>query len=107
MKPDKVIIAGVKYTIEYCDNPADVDIFKRDVMWGNIDYWTRSIRVYDNGRSLEDIWETIIHEVIHGIEVSLNLKVFEDSDRKEISEFKPFVIALVDTLIRNDWLKFN
>ena len=104
-KPDKVNICGVEHTIEYCDNAAEVDIFKRDTMWGQIDYWTRTIRVYDNGQPIEDIWETIIHEVIHGIEHALKLHCFEDSNREQTDDMMRFSVGLADTLIRNGWLK--
>lgn len=34
---------------------------------GQIDFWTRTIRIYKNDRTPEDCWQTIWHEVIHGI----------------------------------------
>jgi len=55
MKPNKVNILGIEYSITYLDKPSDVDIYKRESLWGQIDYWTRTIRIYDNGRPEEDI----------------------------------------------------
>ena len=44
MKPTNVNILGVDYTIEYTDRPSDVDMYKRESLWGQVDFWTRTIR---------------------------------------------------------------
>ena len=46
--PNKVNILGVEYKIFYFDKPSEVYIYKRESFWGQIDYWTRTIRVYKN-----------------------------------------------------------
>jgi len=108
MKPTNIKILGVNYTIEYEDKPSEVDIFKRESLWGQIDYWTRSIRVYDNGRSLEDIWHTIIHEVLHGIIEELHLKTYKtksnDYDDQAHRDLHRLSLALRDVLFSNDIL---
>ncbi len=105
MIPDKVNILGVEYKIEYVDNPAEVDIFKRASLWGQIDYWTRTIRVYKNSRPATDIWETVWHEVLHGICECLKLKI----DGKELSKSEDTVdllaLAITDTIFRNGWMQ--
>ena len=103
-KPDKVNILGIAYSIEYVDNPSDVDINKRKSLWGQIDYWTRTIRIYDDGvRPIEDTWQTILHEVLHGIASSLNLKVLEDDKGHETIDL--LALALTDVFFRNGWFK--
>lgn len=92
---DKINILGIEYTISYCDNPSEVDIHKRSSYWGQIDYWTRSIRIYANGRTKEDIFQTILHEVIHGIVEQMHLK---DIDEKTVD---CLATGLADTMIRN------
>lgn len=100
-RPDSVTILGKRYQIEYTNTPSDVDIFRRESMWGQIDYWTRTIRVYDKGNSAEDRWHTIIHEVLHGIISSLKLeKIKGDEDTIDM-----LALALVDTMFRNEWLR--
>ena len=84
------------------NRPSDVDIYKRESLWGQIDYWTRTIRVYANDRTLEDIFETIIHEVIHGIEAELHLKAFKKDDGH--NELSILAVALSDVLTRNGWV---
>ena len=101
MKPDKVILHGVPYTIIYVDKPSEVDIQKRQSLWGQIDYWTRTIRIYDNGRDIQDIWKTIFHELIHGITSDLNL----DDLHKDENATDMLARSLVDTIFRNDWIK--
>jgi len=104
VKPGSVNIIGIVYTIEYVDKPSEVDIHKRESLWGQIDHWTRTIRIYDDGnRPPEDIWQTIIHEVLHGIASLLKLEVLEDEDNHD--ELDILALALVDVLFRNDWIK--
>lgn len=100
-KPEGVNILGVPYRIIYVDNPVDVDRDKREALWGSIDHWERVIRIYDKGRVPEDTWQTLIHEVIHGIASALNLEAL-NSDH-EIVDF--LALALTDVLIRNAWLE--
>lgn len=101
MKPKKIILHGVPYTVEYFDKPSEVDAYKRKSLWGQIDYWTRTIRVYDNGRDMQDIWKTIFHELIHGIASDLNL----DDLHADENTTDMLARSLVDTIFRNDWIK--
>jgi hypothetical protein len=103
MKPTGVNILGCEYSIEYVDNPASVDIHKRDSIWGQIDPWTRSIRIYDNGKPEGDVLQTVLHEVLHGIASELHLKNLQGDDHHE--ELDILALALADVLMRNGWLK--
>ena len=85
------------------DKPSEVDIFKRESLWGQIDYWTRTIRIYDHGRSEEDVWETIFHEAFHGIATALHLEWLKD--KKNHDELDLLSLALTDVLFRNKWFK--
>ena len=102
-KPDTVNILGIPYSITYVDNPAEVDLHKRQALWGEIDYWTRTIRIYDNGRPDEDVWETVMHEVIHGIASALNIASLEGKEHED--DVDVLALALTDVLFRNDWIK--
>lgn len=103
MRPKSVNILGIKYSIEYVDKPSDVDIYKRDSMWGQIDYWTRSIRVYANDLSEEDVFSTVLHEVLHGITNAFKLTVLQDKENHD--ELDLLSLALTDVLYRNEWIK--
>lgn len=104
-RPTSINILGVEYKVQYTDKPSDVDIFKRESLWGQIDYWTRTIRVY-NGEStpVQDLWHTIIHEVLHGIAVHLHIneKFNDDDDLVDL-----VALALVDVLVRNGWMEIE
>ncbi|MBE2200424.1 MAG: hypothetical protein IAE79_17550 [Anaerolinea sp.] len=100
LKPTKVNILGVTYTVEYVQNPAEVDIFRRKSLWGQIDYWTRTIRIYDNGRPMEDLWQTLLHEILHGIAEAMHLNGLNEHHE----ELDIVALALTDVLFRNGWL---
>jgi hypothetical protein len=91
MLPRQIKILDVTYSVEYVDKPSDVDIHKRKALWGQIDYWTRTIRVYDNGRQESDTWQTLWHEIIHGICEKLKL---ESGEAGEIGEDEKLVDLL-------------
>ena len=103
--PTEVNILGVKHSITYVDNPAEVDRDKRKSLWGQIDYWTRSIRIYKNDRPVEDIFESILHEIIHGIEESLHLEGL--SDENNCDNLDILALALTDVFFRNGWLEIE
>jgi len=108
VKPSKVNILGIEYSIEYVNSPSDVDIHKRESAWGQIDYWTRSIRIYDNGHQDADIWQTIFHEVLHGIACHLKIEALGKGDAidpRKHDDLDLLALALVDTLFRNGWMQ--
>ncbi len=105
MKPMQVNVLGKQYSITYVDNPAEVDLHKRKSLWGQVDYWTRTIRVYDNGRTIEDLWETILHEIVHIVGDELHLNgIGGESDQVE-ETVDLLGLALTDVLFRNGWMK--
>lgn len=103
MKPKKVNILGVEYQIIYVDNPAEVDRNKRESLWGQVDYWERKIRVYDNGRPKEDVFQTVLHEIIHAIDEALHLDIAESEDGHNNIDL--LALALTDVMFRNGWLQ--
>jgi len=107
MKPEKVNICGIEYKIEYCENAADVDTLKRRTLWGQMDHWRSVMTVYDNGQSDGEVFSTIIHEVLHGIEEAVNLTCFKDDKGKELKELDTLATALADVLVRNGWLNME
>jgi len=102
--PTNVNVLGKDYSITYVDNPAEVDIYRRESLWGQVDYWTRTIRIYNNGRSYEDLQQTIIHEVLHVIAVELNLELRKAEMHDELGIL---ALALMDVLTRNSWWVFG
>ena len=99
-KPDKIVIMGITYTVTYMDKPSDVDIFKRESLWGQIDYWTRTIRVYDVNLSPQDILHSVLHETVHGIAQALHLTALCKEENHE--ELDLLSLALVDVEVRKD-----
>lgn len=102
-RPESVNILGKQYSITYVDNPVEVDRNRRNALWGQVDYWTRTIRVYSNETLIEDIWQTILHETIHAIAEELHMRGIQGAANEETVAL--LALALTDVLIRNDWLK--
>jgi len=103
MRPDSVVILGIEYTIEYVEKPSDVDIYKRESLWGQLDYWTRSIRIYADDLSDEDVWGTLLHEVLHGIVDAFKIKSLQGDEQHD--DLDMLSLALTDVLFRNGWIK--
>jgi hypothetical protein len=101
MKPEKVNILGIEYSIAYVDKPSEVDIYKRESLWGQIDYWTRTIRIYDNERPVADVFQAVLHEVLHGIAEALKLELNKPERHDELDLI---ALALADVFFRNGWL---
>jgi hypothetical protein len=102
MRPPSINILGKTYVVTYVANPADVDLHHRQSLWGQIDYWTRTIRIYDNKTPDADILQVLLHETLHGIvsELHMDDEKVGDEDTVDI-----LALALADVLVRNDWLK--
>ena len=102
--PREVNIMGIIYKIEYYDKPSDVDVFKRTSLWGQYDSWTRTIRVYNDGKlPITKIWQTIFHELLHAIADVLNIKNKKLNDEEQVIDI--LSSALIDVLSRNGWMK--
>lgn len=103
-KPTSVNILGKMYQITYVDKPSEVDLYKRESLWGQIDYWTRTIRIYDNKSPIENTIHTLFHEILHAIVEELKLKKWNDKDEGH-NDMDVVALALTDVLMRNGWLK--
>jgi hypothetical protein len=101
MRQTSLNILGKTYTVTYVDNPADVDLYRRQSLWGQIDYWTRTIRIYDNKTPDTDVLHVLLHETLHGILSELHMcdEKVGDEDTVDI-----LALALADVLTRNGWL---
>ena len=104
LKPKTLIVLGREYSVSYVSKPSDVDPKGRDSLWGHIDYWTRRINIYDNGRADFDILETLLHEILHALDNDLDLKL-KDGDSEE--RLHRLAVGLADTLQRNGFWKLK
>lgn len=104
-RPKSVNIFSIPFSITYVACELDVDAEKRRELWGQIDYHTQSIRIYDNGGKLSesDILSTILEEVMHGVSCKLKLDCFESEvGHKELTALCQ---GLADVFLRNGWIK--
>lgn len=111
--PEKLVIAGIEYPVEYValDQEVDRDVF--DHAQGQISYCPRAIRILAGRRvrrrGCDDIMETIFHELLHGtFEAAsvLSKEVFgsKNEEKKEIL-LAELSRLLYDVLSRNDLLR--
>ena len=101
-KPTTINILGITYRVSYVEKPSDVDFNKRESLWGSVDYWTRTIRIYDNGLSIEDIWQTLWHEILHAIAEQLHLNLNKEKNHDDLDRL---ALAINDLLFRNNLFK--
>jgi hypothetical protein len=103
--PRQVNVMGKIYRVEYTTGMVETDIDQRSAIWGQVDYHTRSIRVYrgtaDKPRQAGDVIETLLHEIIHAI-LQEN-KLLKDCLKDGVDEnfTDTLGVVLADTLVRN------
>lgn len=97
--PKEINILGCRYKIIIADKPCEVDVFKRQALWGQCDYWSREIRIYK--RHPEAMMQTFIHEIIHVVLGSLGENDFNKNEKL----VDQMAHILFDTFDRNNLLK--
>lgn len=111
--PDKLNIAGIEYPVKYVALDQEVDSEIAEQAQGQITYCPRAIRVMagcpTRHRRLEDIMETLLHEILHGVFEAAPLLVGEIFGDKEGLAREPVITELCrllcDTLNRNNLLR--
>lgn len=101
-KPTKINILGKTYKIIYCKTPGEIDLNKKDNSQGLINFWEKTIRIY-NDPNQNDLLDTLLHEILHGIIEELNLTKFADD--KAHDQLEALSTVLADTLVRNNIIK--
>jgi len=107
--PKSLNIMGKIYKVIYVQDMVKADAFRRRALWGQIDYHTRTIRVYTGQKGEErqyaDIMDTLVHEILHGLlEDNKLVKNLVGKENNE-SFVDNLSILIVDTLRRNNLLK--
>lgn len=99
----KIIILSVPYKVSYEKELFKVDKDKRTGLLGQTDYLDKNIRIYrpkgENSNN-ESVFQTLLHEIIHGIIFHLNIEDHINEDMLE-TVVDNLATGLADTLIRN------
>lgn len=103
--PYSVKIFDVMYSIEYVEKPSDVDIFKRESLWGQVDFWTRTIRIYRNDRQASDVWQTLWHEILHAVCTKLALEVESGKLSDDEKAIDLLATGINSVLLDNGWFR--
>lgn len=108
--PQSVKIAGIPYKIKYCQTPSEVDIYKRESLWGQCDYWTKTFRVYAKDNPMQMIVTTLLHEIVHGYGYEMDIPCISPRgvNTPEETEEMEFMVdrisrMLFDFLVANPW----
>jgi hypothetical protein len=106
MKPDSVNLLGKNYSIRYVEESYKVGPDSYELLWGYIDHMKREISIYDNN-NLEDIFETLLHELIHGVGNLLGVEILNGSTEESELLVNILAVSLADMLVRNDWVNLE
>lgn len=109
--PKKLNIMGKIYKVQYVHDMVQVDVDKRCALWGQVDYYSRTIRIWKGNkkwpRQKADMLETLLHEIIHALlqdnKLVMNLIKLEDKNKEEFVDNMANLLS--DTLLRNDLIK--
>jgi hypothetical protein len=109
--PTQVVVMGKTYKVAYTETMQDTDLNKKSVLWGQVDYQTRTIRVFvgkgDRKRQPADVLETLLHEIIHAVLSDNKLIQSALKDGVEENFVDNLGCALADTLARNGLIKLQ
>jgi hypothetical protein len=98
--PSKVNILGVNYTVKYYNKVSEVDKDKHESLHGQIWYADKEIRIYKGNRTYKETLQTLLHEIMHGIDVYLHINMFGDNINHKNMDM--MIKILSDTMIRNN-----
>jgi hypothetical protein len=101
--PKKINICGINYKILYFDKLIQVDEEGREPLYGQIIFADRAIRIYKGDRDKGDILQTLLHEIMHGIDEHLGFSIFDNYEQHK--KMDAIIKSLVDTMIRNGMIK--
>jgi len=101
--PRKLNICGKNYKVTYVNRHIDVDPSGEELLWGQVDYRRRQIRVY-NGEDGPDTYDTLIHEMIHAMlrEHAMIMTVVGEAEEPFVNDVAS---AITDCLFRNKLIK--
>lgn len=68
------------YHIEYVNSPTDVDVHQREALWGQCDFWTKTIRIFKRDVPDSTIRHTVLHEVLHALGEALDIDQLTTDD---------------------------
>ena len=102
--PESVIVLDSVYPIKYFDSYIDVDPYHRQYNEGCFDPETSTLRIYAGSRSVQDIRQTIWHEIIHSIGSKMKIELLANDDEKSDEAVDKLAIALNKLLQDNVWL---
>ena len=104
--PKTVNVMGINYSVTYCRDMVEADIGKSQAVWGQVEYQTRTIRIFvgKGERKVQpaDVHRNLVHEMIHAV-VEGNQLIADCLKEGSVNE--PFTdqlaTVLSDTLVRN------
>ena len=105
----KLNIMGLPYKVRWCREERDVDTEGKLNLSGQVSFTKNIISIhYGPDVSKEEMIDTFIHEIIHVIHFHLFRNHEPIADLCQMDAYvEPFVTTLLDTLNRNDLVKWK
>jgi hypothetical protein len=102
MRPNSINVLGKIYSVIYCKTTQEVDVFKRSVLLGQVDFETVTIRVFDSGNE-SSMFQTLLHEVFHAITTDLHINtILKAADVEDVIDL--LALGMNDIMTQNKWL---
>lgn len=105
--PKTLTLFSKVYDIKYIKNVENVDDAKEDLLFGKINFYDNTVRVYlpDIDRKIYCTWHHIIHEIVHAIVENMGIKFGKGADEESI--VNSFALGMTHFLLDNDLLKLK
>ena len=91
--PSEIKMLSKVYEIQY--HPLACPEDQEDVLWGKINFTEHNIKIYNTDKSSDiEIWNTLMHELLHLIVEMLQINFKKDSEEKVVDNISTMMVHL-------------
>jgi hypothetical protein len=111
--PSEISVCGIPHTITYINEEGGCDEGSAPYV-GLYDLDKKAILVYTKNKPLPEVLDTLLHEILHGIVITMQLTSLDFSEAKSAEEssrrhrdLARLATLLADTLVRSGLIKLQ
>lgn len=97
--PSKVNVNGVDYEVQLTQD----SVYAEDE-YGRVSFTSRIITIHDQGDNMVN-WQTFMHELMHVFSSHFKLDLDTDDDKHD--NMDTLACVLIDTMVRNKWVRLT